>query len=98
FTRPDVIETTQNSGGIANTGGDEANHMIEMAGAWMRPGYLLPVLDLEAGQSQRSSAALTTFCVDFSNRIYEQMGIRPMIYINGSYANYVQSTIVSAFP
>ncbi len=98
FARPDIIATTLNSGGIANSGADEADHMIEMAGPWMRPGYLLPVLDLEAGQSQRTSAQLTTFCVEFSDRIYEVMGIRPTIYINGSYANYVQSSIVSAFP
>jgi autotransporter-associated beta strand protein len=98
FARPDVIATTQNSGGIANSGLDEANHMIEMAGAWMRPGYLLPVFDLEAGQSQRTSAQLTAFCIEFSDRIYEVMGIRPVIYINGNYANYVQASIVSAFP
>ena len=98
FARPDVIASTPGSGGVANTGLDEANHMIEMAGAWMRPGYLLPVLDLEAGQSQRTSAELTTFCIEFSDRIYQVMGIRPAIYINGNYANYVQASIVSAFP
>jgi autotransporter-associated beta strand protein len=98
FARPDVIATTTNSGGIANSGTDEANHMIEMAGAWMRPGYLLPVLDLESGQSQRTAAQLTTFCVEFSDRIYAAMGIRPIIYINGNYANYVQASIVSACP
>src|SRR5688572_10441638 len=91
FARPDVIESTQNSGGIANHGADEASHMIEMAGAWMRPGYLLPVLDLEAGQSQRTAAQLTTFCIQFSDRIYAAMGVRPIIYINGNYANYVQA-------
>ena len=98
FARPDVIASTPGSGGVANTGIDEANHMIEMAGAWMRPGYLLPVLDLEAGQSQRTAAQLTAFCIEFSDRIYEEMGIRPAIYINGNYANYVQASIVSAFP
>jgi autotransporter-associated beta strand protein len=98
FARPDVIATTQNSGGVANSGTDEANHMIEMAGAWMRPGYMLPVLDLEAGQSQRTSAQLTSFCVEFSDRIYGVTGIRPIIYINGNYANYVQAPIVSACP
>jgi autotransporter-associated beta strand protein len=98
FGRPDVIETTMNSSNIANSGTDEANHLIEMAGAWMRPGYLLPVFDLEAGQSQRSSAQLTTFCIQFSDRIYQVTGVRPVIYINGNYANYVQSSIVSAFP
>src|SRR5437867_4942178 len=98
FARPDIIESTLNSGGIANSGADEADHMIQMAGPWMRPGFLLPVLDLESGQAQRTSAELTTFCMDFSDRIYEVMGIRPMIYINGNYANYVQSPIVPAFP
>ena len=98
FARPDVIATTTNSGGIANNGTDEANHMIEMAGAWMRPGYLLPVLDLESGQSQRTAAQLTTLCMEFSDRIYAAMGIRPIIYINGNYANYVQASIVNACP
>ncbi len=98
FARPDIIASTQNSGGIANTGIDEANHMLQMAGAWMRPGYLLPVFDLEAGQSQRTSSQLTQFSIDFSNRIYEVTGVRPQMYINGNYASYVQSSIVSAFP
>src|SRR5688572_25525738 len=98
FARPDIVETNLNAGGIANSGTDEANHMIEMAGAWMRPGYLLPVFDLEAGQAQRTSAALTQFCIDFSDRIYEVAGVRPIIYINGNYANYVQPAIVDAFP
>jgi autotransporter-associated beta strand protein len=98
FARPDIIATTTDSGGVANTGTDEANHMIQMAGAWMRPGYLLPVLDLESGQSQRSAAQLTTFCIEFSDRIYAAMGVRPIIYINGNYANYVQASIVNACP
>jgi autotransporter-associated beta strand protein len=98
FARPDIIASTMNSGGIANTGSDEADHMIQMAGPWIRPGYLLPVLDLESGQSQRTSAEMTTFCIDFANRINEVMGIRPMIYINGNYAGYVQSSIVPAIP
>ena len=41
--RPDVIATTPSSGGVANTGADEANHFMQMAGAFMRPGYLPPV-------------------------------------------------------
>src|SRR5439155_8866430 len=98
FARADIIETTGNSGGIENNGTDEANHMIEMAGAWMRPGYLLPAFDLEAGQTERTSAELTAFCIEFSDRIYQVMRIRPMIYINGSYANYVQASIVPGFP
>ena len=51
-SQADVIASTPNSGGIANTGTDEANHMIQMAGAWMRPGYLPPVLDFEDGAAR----------------------------------------------
>jgi GH25 family lysozyme M1 (1,4-beta-N-acetylmuramidase) len=90
FARPDIIESTQNSGGIANSGADEADHFIQMAGAWMRPGYLLPVLDLEAGDSLRTSNQLAQFSIDFANRIYDQMGIRPAVYTNGNYANILQ--------
>src|SRR5436190_6555028 len=42
FGRADIIATTANANGIANTGIDEANHMLEVAGAYMRPGFLLP--------------------------------------------------------
>lgn len=106
FSRPDIIETTQNSGGIANTGTDEADHFIQMAGAWMRPGYLLPVHDLEAGDGIRSDNAMAQFAIDFSDRIHEVMGIRPAIYINGNYANFViggasqslRNQVVAAYP
>jgi autotransporter-associated beta strand protein len=89
FARLDVVVGTVNSDGstvtIANTGTDEADHFMQMAGPWMRPGYLPPMYDLEAGQSQRTPAEVAQFSLDFSNRIYQVMGIRPSIYINGSY-------------
>ncbi len=80
FARPDVA---------GNTGTDEADHFMQAAGAWMRPGYLPPMYDLEAG-SALGSAALAQFSLDFSNRIYEVMQIRPSIYINGNYSNILQ--------
>jgi autotransporter-associated beta strand protein len=89
FSRPDIIETTPNSGGIANSGVDEADHFIQMAGPWMRPGYLVPVHDFEAGDGIRTANEMAQFCIDFSDRIYQVMGIRPAIYINGNYAAYV---------
>ena len=88
-SRADVIATTPNSGGIANTGTDEANHFIQMAGAWMRPGYLLPVLDFEDGDGVRTDQEMAQFAFDFSNRIYEVLQIRPAIYINGNYAQNI---------
>lgn len=91
FSRPDIIETTLNSGGIRNNGTDEADHFIQMAGPWMRPGFLIPVHDLEAGDGIRTDNEMAQFCIDFSNRIYEKMGIRPAIYINGNYAANILS-------
>lgn len=106
FSRPDIIESTLNSNGIANSGRDEADHFLQMAGAWMRPGYLLPVHDLEAGDGVRSDNAMAQFAIDFSHRIYEVMGIRPAIYLNGNYAQNVLGTassslrdqVVAAYP
>src|SRR5687768_2077550 len=91
FSRPDIIESTLNSGGIRNTGANEADHFIQMAGPWMRPGYLVPIHDLEAGDGIRTDNEMAQFAVDFSNRIFQRMGIRAGIYINGNYtANILQ--------
>lgn len=80
FSRPEIL---------SNTGTDEADHFMEMAGAWMRPGYLMPVHDLESGDGVRSDNSMAQFALDFSDRMNEVMGIRPAIYVNGNYANYV---------
>ena len=78
FARPDIL---------TNTGADEADHFIQMAGVYMRPGYMLPMYDLEAGQAERTQQELAQFSLDFSNRIYEVMKIRPSIYASGNYFN-----------
>jgi autotransporter-associated beta strand protein len=78
FARPDIL---------TNTGADEADHFIQMAGIYMRPGYIMPMYDLEAGQAERTQQELAQFSLDFSNRIYEVMKIRPSIYANGNYMN-----------
>jgi autotransporter-associated beta strand protein len=96
FTRPDIIATTKNAGGIANTGADEADHFIQMAGAFMRPGYLVPMHDFEAGDGIRNDVDMTQFALDFSNRIYDVMGIRPGIYTNGNYAQNILAGGTSA--
>lgn len=90
FSRLDVVASTPNSNGIPNNGTDEANHFMEMAGAWMRPGYLPPVFDLESGQGLRTSDEIAQFSIDFSNRVFAVTGIRPAIYINGNYSNVLQ--------
>lgn len=111
YARPDILASTLNSdgfttAGVDNSPTDEADHFIQMAGPWLRPGYLVPTLDLEAGMDIRSNDALAQFCIDFSDRIYQVMGIRPAIYINGNYtANAIdqasaslRTKMVSAFP
>jgi autotransporter-associated beta strand protein len=96
FARPEIITTTSNSGGIANTAVDEADHFIQMAGAFMRPGYLPPTFDLETGDGIRTDNELAQYSIDFSNRIHEVMRIRPMIYINGNYASNVLAGATAA--
>jgi GH25 family lysozyme M1 (1,4-beta-N-acetylmuramidase) len=90
FARPDVMIGWSDSRGVAydntNTGLDEANHFIEEAGAYMRAGYIRPVLDLEVGAS-RGRTGLTDFALEFSDRIYEATGVRPIIYANSNYAS-----------
>lgn len=83
FGRPDVA---------GNTGADEALHFAQMASAFMRPGYLMPIFDLEAGSG---SDALAQFAIDFSNKIYELVQIRPGIYINGNYSSILQGATLS---
>src|SRR3954469_23622923 len=99
FVPPDATVGTGPADGstvtVANTGADEADHFIQMAGPFMRPGYLAPMYDFEAGQSQRTADQMAQFSIDFSNRIYAVMGIRPAIYSNGSYAGTLQSASAS---
>jgi len=45
-------------------GTDEANHFMQMAGAWMRPGYMLPVYDLE-GPALPTSDQQAQYAIDF---------------------------------
>jgi autotransporter-associated beta strand protein len=80
FARPDVV---------GNTGTDEADHFTQMAGVFMRPGYMMPMYDQEA-TSASGTDALVQFALDFSDRIYTVMQIRPCIYINGNYSSIFQ--------
>ncbi|HEX4413171.1 MAG TPA: GH25 family lysozyme [Lacipirellulaceae bacterium] len=68
------------------TGTAEATNYISKAGMYMKPGYLLPVLDLESG-NDLSTAALTQWCLDYVNTIHAATGVYPMVYTNSSYNN-----------
>jgi autotransporter-associated beta strand protein len=85
FARPDVA---------GNTGTDEADHHIEMAGVFMRPGYMMPMYDMEATSGDNNR--LRQFAIDFSARIYAVMQIRPCVYINGNYSGLIDSGATTA--
>ena len=91
FARPDLILGKVDMNGFDSTATsnpvDEANHFLEQAGQYMRPGYIRPVFDLEGGASQYTKAALTDYALAFSDRILAVTGVRPIVYINSSYAN-----------
>jgi GH25 family lysozyme M1 (1,4-beta-N-acetylmuramidase) len=97
FARPDLLADA-GTGFPGSTGLDEANHFIEQAGSYMKPGYLRPVLDLEAGNTQRTRTALTDWAIEFANRIYDQKGVYPIIYMNSSYANDEVDSRVTVMP
>jgi autotransporter-associated beta strand protein len=102
FGRMDVTEETEEAI-EPNNGIDEANHFLEMAGAWMRPGFLLPVFDFEAGINDRTPSELAQFAIDFSDTIYEAKGIRPAVYIGNNYASPMDNIpesagVVAAYP
>jgi autotransporter-associated beta strand protein len=77
-----------------NTAVVEANHYLARAGMYMKPGYLLPVFDLEAGNSQ-SQSALTAWSLDYMNTIFNAKGIYPIVYTNSSYNNDEVSAAVA---
>jgi autotransporter-associated beta strand protein len=80
FTRPD--STT------AHTGDDEAQHYMNYAGVYMKPGYLLPVVDAEALlNGSQNVPGLTAWLLDMVDSIEAKMHITPLVYMNTSYAN-----------
>jgi autotransporter-associated beta strand protein len=78
YTRPDLT---------GHTGANEATHYMNVAGNYMKPGYLLPVVDMEAQFSGMTPAQLTNFILDVVTTIEAEKGITPLVYSNTSYAN-----------
>jgi autotransporter-associated beta strand protein len=78
FARPDVV---------THTATDDANHYLERAGMYMKPGYLLPVFDLEDGNVEHSQASLSAWSNEFINTIFNAKGINPIVYTSSSYNN-----------
>jgi autotransporter-associated beta strand protein len=78
YTRPDLT---------GHTGANEAVHYMNIAGNYMKPGYLLPVVDMEAQFAGMTPTQLTNFILDMVTTIEAEKGITPIVYSNTSYAN-----------
>ena len=82
-----------------NSATAEANWFVSVAGAYIGPGYLPPVLDLEDPSSGTgltsyfTSAALTTWVQTWMTTVQNATGVAPIIYTSGSIASYVGSSL-----
>jgi GH25 family lysozyme M1 (1,4-beta-N-acetylmuramidase) len=90
FARPDNNSAT-----------DEANHFVSIAGNYIGDGFLPPVLDLEDPNANThldqlyTASGLTNWVQTWMNRVETLTGVRPIIYLNSNYANFLQSSLNS---
>jgi autotransporter-associated beta strand protein len=78
YARPDSM---------AHTAADDAQHYLNRAGMYMKPGYLMPVFDLEIGNTSYTTQGLTDWALQFCNTILAAKGIYPVVYTSSSYNN-----------
>jgi lysozyme len=76
FARPD----------LGNTGAEEAEHFLDVAGDYLKSGYLKPVLDLER-RGTLGEAALSNWVLEWMQTVENRTGIQPLIYTNLNYIN-----------
>jgi GH25 family lysozyme M1 (1,4-beta-N-acetylmuramidase) len=67
----------------------EADHFLSFSGAFIGPGRLRPVLDLEQNNTVLTPSALTAWIIAFGNEVVAQRGAgaAPIIYLGRSSAN-----------
>jgi len=84
---------------ISNGATAEAQHFLSVAASYIGQGFLPPVLDLEDPSSggtlssSFTSAALTAWVQQWVSTVQTQTGVAPVIYTNGNYAAYLNSSI-----
>ncbi len=82
-----------------NSASAEATFFLSVAGSNIKACYLPPALDLEDPPSGPSlissmtSAALTSWVQTWMTAVYNQTGITPVLYTNGSIASYLNSSL-----
>jgi len=84
-----------------NTAIQDADNFINTAGAYIGNGYLPPALDLENPNSTThldlmfTSTELTAWVQAWFDRVESQTGVRPVIYLNSNFANYLDASLNS---
>ena len=86
FARPD----------LGNSGQDEAEYFLSVAGDYLESGYLRPVLDLEVRGSLDKNS-LSDWVLDWMQTVENQTGIPPLIYTNLHYINYYLTNAVTEY-
>lgn len=85
-----------------NLATEDASNFLSTAGIYIGTGFLPPVLDLEnpysGGQSidltdMFTSNELSLWAMEWLSTVETQTGITPIIYVNGNYANYLNSSV-----
>ena len=85
-----------------NLATEDAANFLTHASEYIGPGFLPPVLDLEnpysGGQAILltdlfSSSELSIWALEWMNIVENETGVAPVIYINGNYANYLNSSL-----
>ena len=85
-----------------NLASEDAANFLATAESCIGVGFLPPVLDLEnpysGGQAivlsdLFSSSELSNWALEWMNIVEAQTGITPLIYVNGNYANYLNSDV-----
>lgn len=82
-----------------NTAIQDADNFISHAQNYIGDGFLPPVLDLEDPNSSThldniyTSNQLTNWVQAWFDRVESQTGVRPIIYSNSNYANYLNSSL-----
>jgi len=75
FARPD----------LGNNATDEARWFVNVAGGYIKPGYLRPVLDIEKSAGE-SEADLSKWINEWIDTVKRETGVEPMIYTSASFA------------
>jgi lysozyme len=86
FARPD----------LDNTGQQEAEYFLSVAGDYLQSGYLRPVLDLEV-RGSLGQAALSAWVLEWMQTVENHSGVAPLLYTNLFYINTYLTEAVTAY-